>query len=62
MCFNVIVPLWLSRNAVSAASRPVAIRTIDGLGDRHVASTTLQAPSTKPSATAWKSMGSQPGA
>ncbi len=27
MVFSVMAPLWLSRNAVSAASRPVAMRT-----------------------------------
>ena len=38
--------------AVSAASRPVVIRTIDCRGARHVASTTRQWPSTNASATA----------
>ena len=37
MFVKLIEPLWLSRNAVSAASRPVAIRTIDCRGARHVA-------------------------
>src|SRR5208337_3152609 len=37
--FNVMAPLWLSRKAVSAASRPVAMRTMDCRGARHVAST-----------------------
>lgn len=52
MFCNAMAPLWLSRNAVSAASRPVAIRTIDWRGARHVASTARQAPSTNASATA----------
>ena len=34
MLFSVIAPLWLSRNAVSAASRPVAMRTSDCRGAR----------------------------
>ena len=34
MVFSVIAPLWLSRNAVSAASRPVAMRTRDWRGAR----------------------------
>ena len=33
MAFNVIAPWWLSRKAVSAASRPVAMRTIDCRGN-----------------------------
>ena len=55
--FSVMPPLWLSRNAVSAASRPVAMRTIVCRGARHVASTTRHWPSTNASATAWKSIG-----
>ena len=49
------------RNAVSAASRPVAMRTSDERGASSVASTTRQVPSTSASATAWKSIGCRPG-
>ncbi|KPG74630.1 hypothetical protein AEQ27_16215 [Frigoribacterium sp. RIT-PI-h] len=55
-------PPWLGRNAVSEASRPVAMRSNVCRGASPVASTTCQAPSTKASATAWKSIGDKPGA
>ena len=51
------VPPITVRNAVSAASRPVAMRTSDERGASSVASTTRQVPSTSASATAWKSIG-----
>ena len=47
---------------MSAASRPVAMRTSDGRGASRVASTTYHRPSTSASTTAWKSIGSRPGA
>lgn len=50
--FNTICPPWLSRKAVSAASRPVVMRTIVCRGARQVASTTRQRLSTTASATA----------
>jgi len=59
---SVIVPLWLSRNAMSAASRPVAMRTSDCRGASNVPSTTRHWPSTNASPTAWKSIGYRPGA
>ncbi|GAA3240842.1 hypothetical protein GCM10017691_43350 [Pseudonocardia petroleophila] len=56
------MPWCTDRNAVSEASRPVPIRSIDGRGASPVASTTRQEPSTHASTTAWKSIGSSPGA
>ena len=56
------MPPVVARNAVSAASRPVAMRTIVDRGARHVASSTFQWPSTYASTTAWKSIGLRPGA
>ena len=47
---------------MSAASRPVVMRTNDSRGASRVASTTYHLPSTDASATAWKSIGSSPGA
>jgi hypothetical protein len=47
---------------MSAASRPVAIRTRPDRGASRVGSTTRQTPSTIASATAWKSIGARPGA
>ena len=47
---------------MSAASRPVAMRTKVCRGARSVPSTTRQCPSTNASATAWKSIGYRPGA
>ena len=47
---------------MSAASRPVAIRSRDDRGASRVPSTTRHCPSTNASATAWKSIGDRPGA
>jgi hypothetical protein len=58
---------WLAppsavRIAVSAASRPVPMRTIDARGASRVASNTRHTPSTATSTTAWASIGDNPGA
>ncbi len=48
--------------AVSAASRPVAMRSRARRGARAVASKANHRPAMHTSATAWKSMGNSPGA
>ena len=54
---NDATPLLTEAKAVSAASRPVAMRTSDWRGARSVASWAIQRPSSSVSNTAWKSMG-----
>ena len=55
-------PARVVMKAVSAASCPVAIRTIEARGARCVASNTRQVPSISASTTRWKSIGVSPGA
>src|SRR5580765_112369 len=57
-----MLPRGTVMNAVSAASRPDAIRSIDARGARPVASTAHHCLSTQASTTAWKSIGDRPGA
>ena len=47
---------------MSDASDPVAMRTSELRGARHVGSTTYQMPSMQASVTTWKSIGYRPGA
>lgn len=58
---SVITPLSLSRKAMSAASRPMAMRTSVCHGASNVPSTTLHCRSMNAAATAWQSIGDSPG-